>query len=69
MRTDTYQWASVLLLGGALACAVSFQAIGSQVEPDVIPWEPFALIPIGYGLAAGSIASLTLSLIWRPRNP
>ena len=69
MRSDTYQWASVLLLSGALACTVSFQAIGSRVGPDGILREPFALIPIGYGLAAGSITSLTLSLIWRPRKP
>ena len=63
---DPCQWASLLFLGGALTCSISFHAIGSSVGPDGILREPFALIPIGYGLAAGSAATLSLSLAMQP---
>jgi len=63
---DPCQWASLLLLGGALTCSVSFHAIGSSVGPDGVLHEPFALIPIGYALAAGSIGALSLSLAMQP---
>ena len=63
---DPCQWASLLLLGGALTCSVSFHAIGSSVGPDGVLHEPFALIPIGYAQAAGSIGALSLSLTMQP---
>ena len=63
---DPWQWASLLFLGGALTCSVSFHAIGSSVGPDGVLHEPFGLIPIGYALAAGSIGALSLSLAMQP---
>jgi len=68
-HADAMQWASLLLLAGALGCAISFRSIGSRVGPDGVLHEPFALIPIGYALAAGSVATLALSLMSRPRRP
>ncbi len=39
-------WLSILLLGAAAACAVTFNVIGSEVDAQGILHEPFFLIPL-----------------------
>lgn len=49
---------AMMLLTGALSCAVAYRSIGNRVDQQGILREPFALIPFGYGLAVGAGLSL-----------
>ncbi|WP_143593565.1 DUF3955 domain-containing protein [Synechococcus sp. 1G10] len=61
---------SALFLLGSLACVVSYQRIGSHVDPDGTLREPFSLIPIGWatGLAGIGTGLVALALPGRRRS-
>ena len=59
---------SGLLFAGFLGCALAFQWIGSSVDAKGVLHEPFALIPIGYLLIAGSATCLVVAFARRKRN-
>ena len=56
---------SLLLLTGAVACAVAYRLIGARVEADGTLREAFALIPIGYLLGGAGIGTGIAGLLWR----
>ena len=56
---------SLLLLTGAVVCAVVYRRIGVQVEADGTLREAFALIPIGYLLGGAGAATGIAGLLWR----
>ena len=56
---------SLLLLTGAVVCAVAYRLIGVRVEADGTLREAFALIPIGYLLGGAGIGTGIAGLLWR----
>ncbi|WP_094556427.1 DUF3955 domain-containing protein [Synechococcus sp. 1G10] len=56
---------SLLLIVGALACAVAYQLIGVRVDADGIVREAFPLIPIGFFLGGAGVVTGIAGLLWR----
>ncbi|MCT0219444.1 DUF3955 domain-containing protein [Synechococcus sp. CS-1329] len=56
---------ALLLLTGAVVCAVAYRLIGVRVEADGTLSEAFALIPIGYFLGGAGIGTGIAGLLWR----
>jgi hypothetical protein len=56
---------ALLLLIGAVICAVAYRLIGVKVEADGTLREAFALIPIGYLLGGAAIVTGIAALLWR----
>ncbi|NGP45691.1 DUF3955 domain-containing protein [Bacillaceae bacterium SIJ1] len=54
-----YLYASIPVIMGAI-CMVSYNIIGSRVEPDGTLVEPFFLIPLGYLFSFVGIATLII---------
>lgn len=49
----------------SLACLIAFRVIGAEVDADGVLREPFALIPLGWLLAAIGCALLIGGLLKR----
>ena len=47
----------------AISCTVAYRVIGTTVDNDGVLHEPFALIPIGYVMGAGAIATATAAVL------
>ncbi|MFM1902078.1 MAG: hypothetical protein RLZZ216_2654 [Cyanobacteriota bacterium] len=56
---------SLVLLTGAVICALAYRLIGVQVKVDGTLREAFALIPIGYLLGGAGIVAGIAGLFWR----
>ncbi len=65
MRLTT--WIAVVALAGAVATGTAYRLQGQRVDARGILREPFALIPITYGLIGVSGVSAALSLAARRR--
>lgn len=56
---------ALMLLTGAVICAVAYRLIGVRVEADGTLREAFALIPISYLLGGAGIVTGIAGLLWR----
>ena len=51
----------------AVSCAVAYRVIGTSVDRNGGLHEPFALIPIGYLMGAGAIATASAVVLRQGR--
>ena len=52
----------------AISCAVAYRVSGTTVDNDGVLHEPFALIPIGYLMGAGAIATASAAVLRQGRG-